>query len=155
MRQRCKMTSKSLPNMLLLSFPKSLYSYNCAKAATLWRYVAHSPFKTHTDEKSSCRSFISGAVGCPFLAVPCLGSIFLHCGLWVIINLLGLSRSPAVIWDSWVSIGKGHDKATQWWRRSGESENRLTDEIHLENWTTFLTRGVDHGLHTSSLCANI
>lgn len=73
----------------------------------------------YTNERShgSCRSFISGAVGCPCLAVPCLGSGFLHCGLGIIINPLGLFRSPPVIWDCWVSIGKGQNKTTQWWRR--------------------------------------
>lgn len=55
----------------------------------------------HTNERShgSCRSFVSTAVGCSCLAVPCLGSGFLHCGLRVIINPLGLSCSPLVIWD--------------------------------------------------------
>ena len=73
-------------------------------------------FSKHTTERrhGSWRSSISGAAGCPCLAVPCLGSSFPHCGLGVIINLLGLSRSPVVIWDCWVSICKGHDKAARW-----------------------------------------
>jgi len=91
----------------------------------------------HTNERSrgGCRSFITGAVGCPCLAVPCLGSGCLHCGLGVIINPLGLSRSPLVIWDCWVSICKGHDdKATRRWRRSRRGRiDTLTDELK-SNW---------------------
>ncbi|CAB1444272.1 unnamed protein product [Pleuronectes platessa] len=40
-------------------------------------------------------------VGRSRLAVPCLGSGFLHCELRVIINPLGLSSRPLLIWERW------------------------------------------------------
>lgn len=71
-------------------------------------------------------SFISGAVGCPCLAVPCLGSGVLQRGAGIIINLPGLSRTLPVIWNCWVSIcerswqgkvvmGDGSLLRSKWW----------------------------------------
>lgn len=73
-----------------------------------------------------CGSFISGAVGCPCLAVPSLGSGVLQRGAGIIINLPGLSRTLLVIWNCWVSIcerscqgkvvmGDGSLFRTEWW----------------------------------------
>ncbi len=115
---------------------------------------------TNERRHSSCHLFISGAVGCLCLAVPCLGSGLHHCGFRVIINLLGLSSGPLVIWDCWVSIDKGHDKATQWWWRSRREKNRQrpSDEIKpdwkirplssRERWGSWIT-------HFSSLCKHL
>lgn len=85
-----KMNRKTVYTNLLVSLPSN----------ALYRF----------QNKTSC-SFISGAVGCPCLLCCALG----HLSFGVIINLRGLSCSPAVIWHCWVSISRGHKRVR--WRR--------------------------------------
>lgn len=90
--------------------------------------------------KGTVRSFISRTVGCPCLAVPSPRSGFLHCGLGVIINPLGLSRSPLVIrenGESEVTTEQDTDKKEVTELKSGFLKVGMMDENQSGKWRHF------------------